>query len=184
MTTTLTTERLTLRQWREADKPAFAAMGADSDVMRYFPALMSRQESDDYAGICQSLIAQRGWGFWAVERRDSSEFIGFVGLHIPGVALPFAPCVEIGWRLAPRHWRQGFATEAARASLHHGFEVLQLKEIVSFTAQINAPSQAVMRKLGMRQDAVLFDHPSVPEGHALQSHCLYRLSHDAWARSV
>lgn len=172
----LRTERLILRQWRDEDLPAFAAMGADPEVMRYFPALLSRRESDEYAAKCRALIDARGWGFWAVARQDSGEFIGFVGLHTPGVPLPFSPCVEVGWRLARRHWGQGFATEAARAALRYGFETLQLPEIVAFTALLNVRSQALMQRLGMARDPIGFDHPNVEEGHALRPHCLYRIA--------
>ena len=73
----------------------------------------------------------RGWGLWAVEIKSEDPFIGFVGLHIPEPALPFGPCIKIGWRLAARFWGNGFATEAALAALGIAFEVLQLKEVVS-----------------------------------------------------
>ena len=121
----------------------------------------------------QSLIAERGWGHWAVEERESGAFIGFVGLHNPIATLPCSPCVEIGWRLGLAHWGKGFATEAASAVLDVGFKQLRLPEIVSFTATTNLRSQAVMRRIGMVRDGG-FDHPNVPEGHLLRPHVLYR----------
>jgi RimJ/RimL family protein N-acetyltransferase len=85
--------------------------------------------------------------------------------------------VEVGWRLARAHWGRGYATEAARATVADGFERLGLAEIVSFTTPANLRSRAVMEKLGMRRDAADdFDHPSVPEGHPMRRHVLYRLS--------
>jgi RimJ/RimL family protein N-acetyltransferase len=106
--------------------------------------------------------------------------MGFVGLHIPSYAFPFSPCVEIGWRLAFQYWGKGFATEAAKASLRVGFELLGLSEIVSFTAVGNLRSRTVMEKLGMRETSETFEHPHIPVGSLLRQHCLYQLSREQW----
>jgi RimJ/RimL family protein N-acetyltransferase len=174
------TQRLLLRQWRAADREPFAALNADPIVMAHFPAPMTREESDAMAGRCERLIAERRWGAWACEFKATGEFIGCVGLHIPRDDLPVSPCVEILWRLARAHWRHGFATEAARGALQIGFEVVRLPEIVSFTVPSNTRSRAVMERLGMQMDAATFEHPGVPGGHALRTHCNYRLSRDRW----
>ncbi|HVK55644.1 MAG TPA: GNAT family N-acetyltransferase [Burkholderiales bacterium] len=177
------TKRLCLRQWRVADREPFAALNADPKVMEFFPAPLDRAASDSIAGRCQSLIAERGWGFWAVELIQTRKFIGFVGLHIPVPELSFSPCVEIGWRIAYQHWGQGFATEAATGALWVGFELLDLSEIVAFTAVGNARSRAVMERLGMRE-AGAFEHPQVPVSSGLRQHCLYRLSREQWTAHV
>ncbi|MGE4408190.1 GNAT family N-acetyltransferase [Pseudomonas sp.] len=174
------TERLHLRQWRESDRGPFAEMSADARVMEFFPSLLDRTASDAIADRCQTLIAERGWGFWATELKETREFIGFVGLHEPAAELPFSPCVEVGWRLAYAHWGKGLATEAARAALGFGFDELALEEIVSFTAAVNARSRRVMQRLGM-SEADTFVHPAIPVGHPLREHCLYRLSRKRWA---
>ena len=174
------TERLRLRQWCAADREPFATLNADPKVMEFYPAPLGRVESDAMASRCQALIAERGWGFWALEAKDTQEFIGFVGLHTPAPELPFSPCVEVGWRLAAKHWGKGFATEAARGALRIGFERLGLPEIVSFTSVGNIRSRAVMERLGMRQAEETFDHPAIPAGSALRKHCLYRLSRGQW----
>ena len=177
------TQRLLLRQWKAADRCPFVALNADPIVMTHFPAPMTREESDAMADRCERLIAERGWGAWASEIKATGEFIGFVGLHIPQDDLPVSPCVEILWRLAQAHWCQGFATEAARGALRIGFEVLRLPEIVSFTVPSNTRSRAVMERLGMQMDAATFEHPGVPNGHALRTHCNYRLSRERWLSS-
>lgn len=153
------TERLRLRQWLPTDREPFSALNADSRVMEFFPAPLDRAASDTMADRCESLIAERGWGFWAAETKDSHEFIGFVGLHIPTPELPFSPCVEIGWRLAFQYWSNGFATEAAHGALRVGFDSLELLEIVSFTSVFNLRSRAVMRRLGMQEIGETFEHP-------------------------
>jgi RimJ/RimL family protein N-acetyltransferase len=178
----LSTPRLRLRQWHPEDKKPFADLNADPHVMEFFPSCLKRADSDALAERIQSLISERGWGFWAVEVLGGERFIGFVGLHIPSPDLPFSPCVEIGWRLAFEHWGQGYATEAARAALQFGFEKINLPEIVSFTAIHNKRSRAVMSRLGMCPALDTFEHPSLPAGHALREHCLYRLARQTWLR--
>jgi RimJ/RimL family protein N-acetyltransferase len=175
------TPRLTLRDWREADREPFAAMNADPAVMEFFPATQPRAASDAMIDRWRAQLAREGWSNWAVERRDTGEFAGFVGLTRPVRDLPFTPCVEVGWRLAPAYWGRGFAAEAARAALEHGF-ASGLAEIVSYTAKVNLRSRAVMERIGMRDAGEDFAHPALPEGHVLEPHCLYRLSAADWGR--
>jgi RimJ/RimL family protein N-acetyltransferase len=170
------TERLLLRQWQPSDFPAFAQINSDDEVMRYFPAKLSEQESNPMAQRCHDLIEQRGWGFWAAQEKSSSAFIGFIGLHIPIAELPFSPCVEIGWRLAQHAWGQGLATEGAAATLEFAFNTLSLPEVVAFTTLNNERSERVMQRLNMQKDQLTFQHPALPDGHAMREHCLYRAS--------
>jgi len=74
------TDRLLLRRWRDADRAPFAAMGADPEVMRYFPSLLSRDDSDALAGRADASFDTRGYGLWALEHRGSGTFLGFTGL--------------------------------------------------------------------------------------------------------
>ena len=168
--------RLLLRQWKQSDFEPFAKLNADPEVMCYFPAVLSRSESDGLACRHQGFIEEHGWGRWAAEERATGQFLGFIGLYIPPAALPFAPCVEIGWRLAKAHWGTGLATEGAAAALSHAFDTLNMAEVVSFTSIHNVRSQAVMQRLGMRRDKFTFAHPSLPEDHRLSENCLYRIS--------
>lgn len=178
----LATDRLLLRPWHASDYAPFARLNADPITMRYFPEPLSEAKSNAMADRINALIGERGWGFWAVEIVGVAPFIGFVGLHVPSADLPFSPCVEIGWRLDRRYWRQGYATEAAKRALEFGFTDLELGEIVSFTAAVNTPSQGVMQKLGMRHDGETFEHPDIPEEHPLRPHILYRLSRQDWLK--
>lgn len=172
----LETPRLILRGWKASDREPFARLNADPRVMRYFPATLSRAESDEVADRIQQGIEQRGWGFYAAELHETAEFIGFIGLSIPNFEAHFTPCVEIGWRLAAAHWNRGLATEGAREAAAHAFRNLGISEIVAFTAVSNAPSRRVMEKIGMSYDpAGDFDHPRIGEGHPLRRHVLYRL---------
>jgi RimJ/RimL family protein N-acetyltransferase len=173
---TLSTERLILRPWREEDHAPFAALNADPRVTATLAGNLTREESDAFAGRIAAHIAEHGWGLWAIEVKAGAPFIGYTGLSRPRFDAPFTPCVEIGWRLAFEHWRQGYATEAARAVLHFGFEVLRLPEIVSFTTIGNARSRKVMERIGLAHDpAGDFDHPALAPDHPLRPHVLYRL---------
>lgn len=174
------TERLKLRQWNDNDYSAFADLNSDPKVMEYFPSLMSKNESDEMASKIKSLISTKGWGFWAVEERKNSKFIGFVGLHEPLPELPFSPCVEIGWRLSKDNWGKGYATEAAKEVIKYAFESLELPEVYSFTPVENSRSRAVMERLNMVNTNQNFEHPKVPVGHSLREHVLYKLTKMGW----
>ncbi len=175
MNAAIQTERLLLRRWRPEDLAPFAAMNADPRVMEFFPAALDAGQSAAMVEGVERGFRERGFGLWAAELKATSEFIGFIGLSVPGDPLPFAPCVEIGWRLAHAHWGRGYATEGARAALAYGFGPLGLDEIVSFTAQANARSRGVMTKIGMTRDPKDdFLHPRLPESHPLAPHVLYR----------
>jgi ribosomal-protein-alanine N-acetyltransferase len=172
------TARLTLREWRDEDRAPFAALNADPAVMEFFPAPLDRAASDAMLDRAAALLAERGWGLWAIEAPEG--FIGFAGLSVPRFEAAFTPCVEIGWRLARAAWGHGYATEAARAALAVGFGELDLDEIVSFTTVANSRSRAVMERLGMTRDpAEDFDHPSIAEGSPVRRHVLYRLGRAA-----
>jgi RimJ/RimL family protein N-acetyltransferase len=171
------TARLVLRSWRQSDREPFYRMNSDPRVMKYFPGLLSREESDRLAGYIEAHFERHGFGLFAAEVRERGEFAGFIGLSVPSFEARFMPCVEIGWRLDTAFWNQGLATEGARAVMSYGFESMALGEIVSFTVPANLPSRRVMEKLGMTHDpADDFDHPRIREGHPLRRHVLYRKS--------
>lgn len=175
----LRTPRLLLRPWREADLPAFAAMNADPEVRRWFQGTLTREQSDAEAGRYQEHIAMYGFGFWAVEAPGAAPFVGVVGLKQVAPAVPFAPAVEAGWRLARERWGKGYAAEAARTVLAYGFGALKLAEIVAFAVPGNLGSRRVMERIGMRHDpGGAFDHPALPEGHPFRRHVLYRAGRD------
>ena len=173
----LQTQRLILRGWQKCDREPFAQMSADAEVMKYFPATLSRQESDALVERIEKHHQVHEFGLWAVEERSTGAFIGFIGLNVPTFEAHFTPTVEVGWRLAKGFWGKGYATEGARKVISYGFEAIGLTEIVSFTAQLNLRSIAVMKRLGMtHQEDDDFDHPGLPSGHPLQRHVLYRLN--------
>ena len=169
----IATPRLLLRPWKSKDFEPFCALNADPEVMRHFPATLTRAQTK--AGLERTVahFARHGWGLFAAEHEGS--FIGCIGIfHVPFVA-HFTPAVEIGWRLARAYWNRGFATEGARACLDFGFSQVGLTEIVSMTTPGNLASRKVMEKIGMRHDpGGDFEHPRIAPGHPLRRHVLYR----------
>ena len=175
--TTLRTERLLLRPIRASDVDAFAVMHADPRVVAHLHAPLTRTESEMLFERIRANTLRDGIGLFAVELPEREAFIGLVGLARPRFDIPLVPCVEIAWRIASAHWGQGYATEAARASLDFGFEHHQLSEILAWTSRDNLASQRVMEKLGMRRDPDGdFDHPKIPLGDRLRRHLVWRLT--------
>ena len=178
----IATERLLLREWRDPDVEAFIVMNADPVVMRFFPETYSPERTRRFVARIRESWAERGYGLWAVERKDTTGFIGYVGLWPATFPAHFTPAVEVGWRLAADQWGHGYATEAAHAALTYGFDSLGLDEIVSFTSVTNERSWRVMERLRMQRDASGdFEHPNVPEGHPLRPHVLYRIKREGCA---
>lgn len=172
----LLTPRLRLRRWGGEDREPFALINADPAVMEHFPAPLDRAASDALIEAIEAGFERHGFGLWALEPREGGELLGFTGLAVPSFEAHFTPAVEIGWRLARPAWGFGYATEAGRAALEFGFEEAGLTEVVSFTAAGNAPSRAVMERLGMHRDpGEDFDHPALPPGDPLRHHVLYRI---------
>jgi RimJ/RimL family protein N-acetyltransferase len=166
------TERLILRRWTDSDREPFAALNADEEVRRYFVGVLTREESDASIDRFEAGFDSRGYGLWAVERRDTGEFIGFTGLNPMPEGIPGQGGVEIGWRLARDHWGHGFATEAALESLRFAFDELGLGQVNSITAVGNTRSRSVMERIGMSQQG-FFEHPAVPVGTPLREHVRY-----------
>ena len=181
---TIETERLYLRQWQASDFAPFAEMNANPKVMAYFPKLLTTSMSNTIAKKCQSLIDDNGWGFWAVSLKETDAFIGMVGLNNANADMPFSPAVEIAWRLHNDYWGQGYATEAARASLDFAFVELETEEVVAFTAVINKRSQLVMERLGMTNTQEDFFHPMLESNHRLAKHVLYKMTRQQWQDAV
>ena len=177
----LETERLVIRNWENGDRDLFHRINSEDAVMEFFPFRRTRSESDRFLDVLRETIAERGYGFTALEERASGSCIGFAGLAPVAIEPILAEgSIEIGWRLAPEFWGKGYATEAARALVRFGFETLDLDEIVSFAVEENHRSIAVMQRLGMTRDGA-FDHPKVPDSHPhLKRHALYRMPRARW----
>lgn len=172
------TERLVLRGWRDSDIDPFSAMGQDAEVMRYLGPPATREESVAAAKRQNDLLDRLGYCFWALERRADGVFLGFCGIKPGAVGTPIEHDIEIGWRLARPYWGQGYAREAAEASLAWGWANTDAPLISAITVQANSASWGLMERLGMsRIEGGDFDHPNAPP--SLNPHILYRIGRPA-----
>ena len=171
----IVTDRLVLRPWTEADRPAFAAINGDPRVHDWLGGPISAEASDALVDRINAAMEANGFSFWAAEHAADGRLAGMIGLSRVGEGdLPVGPCVEIGWRLHPDFWGQGLASEGARAALDWGFGLGGIAEIVAFTAVTNLASQAVMRRIGMTPDPARdFDHPRLAPDHPLRRHVVW-----------
>lgn len=177
------TKRLILRRWASRDRPAFAALNGDEQVMRHFPKCLTPAESDALLARIEDRWTADEIAFGAAERRIDGALVGMAGLARVHFELPNTPPggIEIGWRFAPVFWGQGYATEAALAWRDYAFRTFDIPELVAFAVPENYPSHAVMRRIGLRPDpARSFEHPLLPEGHRLRPHVLHAMSRAEW----
>ncbi len=169
------TERLLLRPWRDADGPEFVRVTNTPAVMAHLGGVREPYDGRVLAAGQQALQAEHGCCFWIVERRADGALLGFCGLEPDGVG-PFDGDIEIGWRLRADAWGQGYALEAARASLAWGWANLRVPRIHAMTVPANLRSRRLMERLGMaRRPELDFDHPAFPEGHPPRAHIVHAL---------
>ncbi|MEM7702425.1 MAG: GNAT family N-acetyltransferase [Pseudomonadota bacterium] len=172
-------DRLILRRWREEDRAPFAIMNADPGVMEYFQSEMTREQSDALVDRIEAHFEAHGLGLFALERKRDGAFLGFTGFASGPKGTPVGEDIEIGWRIAHAYWRQGYAFEAARACMDWFWKASDRQRVVSYTADQNKPSQALMRKLGLNHRPDLdFDHPSIPKNCPVCHQTVFVLKRD------
>ncbi|MDX1332539.1 MAG: GNAT family N-acetyltransferase [Robiginitalea sp.] len=166
-----TSPRLGFRNWEEADLDVLARLNADPEVMRYFPAPLTREESRSMLVQLQEHFASRGYTYYATELLSTGEFVGLIGLKYQEYTATFTPATDIGWRLRKEFWGQGYASEGAKRCLDHAFEDLGLNRVVSVCPALNTASERVMRKIGMQRQGE-FEHPGL-QGSARLNPCVW-----------
>lgn len=181
--TSLETSRLILRPCREEDRDLFYELSSDPTALEFFPFRRSREDADTVFTMILGITSEPGFDLLVMSLKQSGEAFGLCGLSKLQLEPHLAKdAVEIGWRISPRHWRNGYATEAGAALLHYAFETLRLDEILSIAVHDNCRALAVMRKIGMHPDpASDFDHPQIQDTHPhLKRHVVYRQSATKW----
>jgi RimJ/RimL family protein N-acetyltransferase len=166
-------ERLGFRQWQSNDLAPLFALNSDREVMKYFPSTITLDKTREFISKMSAKYENKGYCYFAVDRLDTNEFIGFIGLSDLTIPVPFTPCVDIGWRLDKKHWKNGFAQEGALRCLKFGFEDLRLDYITAVAPKINEPSLAVMERIGMTK-IQQFIHPQLSAHPHLKECYLYR----------
>ncbi|MEG3122676.1 GNAT family N-acetyltransferase [Sphingomonas sp. GB1N7] len=176
----ITTERLILRGWRDADVPLHNAMCNDAAFMQHLGPPLPMAESAAAAARQVANLANYGSCFWAVELRETGGFIGYCGIKPGPDGTPIAGLPEIGWGIAPDHWRRGLAREGASACLDWAWAHRDWPAVHAITVQGNVASWGAMERIGMtRVDDGDFDHPALAEGDPLRRHIHYRIDRPA-----
>lgn len=173
------TERLYLRNWEDGDAERFERATNTPAVMRWLggvksPEVIHRVVNERLSGFQE----ERGFTFWAVERKEDGELLGFCGLKLADDAgSPVEGEYEIGWRLREDAWGQGYAKEAAAATLEHAFSQLRAEQVVALTVAGNTPSWGLMERLGMtRRPDLDYEGPAWAEGIVI----VYVMKRDEW----
>ena len=164
--------RLGFRRWQNDDLEQLYRLASDPEVMRYFPATLSRETTTHLLDRLIDQYKQNGYTYYAVELLENNRFIGFIGLAWQDYESPWAPFIDIGWRLAKEYWNLGYATEGAIRVLKYGFEDLKIKRIYAVASKINKPSIHVMKKIGMQKTGE-FVHPKLHETPNLEDCVVY-----------
>ena len=170
-----TSERLGFRTWEESDIPGMIRINSDPVVMEFFPEIPSEEKTREFVYRMQRQFEETGFCYFAVDKLENGNFIGFIGFSEQTFEAEFTPCIDIGWRLAKEDWNLGYATEGAKRCLQYAFEVLELREIMSICPEVNKNSEAVMKKIGMQKIAV-FEHPLLQDYDHLKRCVLFKIS--------
>jgi RimJ/RimL family protein N-acetyltransferase len=167
------TERLILRPWRDEDADEFVRVTNTPAVMAHLGGVDDPARLAQSCGRQQAMQAEHGHCFWIVERKADRALLGFCGLKIGNVGTIDGE-IEIGWRLREDAWGQGYAREAAEASLAWAWKNLKVDRVMAITVPANTASWGLMTRLGMtRRPDLDFGHPSFAPEHPLYAHITY-----------
>lgn len=167
-------ERLGFRNWTENDKPKMAIINSDADVMEHFPSIPTAQQTADFIDRMKMQFTKNGFCYFAVDKLENNEFIGFIGISEQTFESDFTPCEDIGWRLHKNQWGKGYATEGAKQCLDFAFNTVGLTTIKSICPAVNNKSEHVMKKIGMKKTKE-FNHPLLKDFKALEKCVLYEI---------
>ena len=177
---TLETDRLTLRDWRDEDIAPFLEHTNTPDVMRWLGGVMSVAVCGGFLFRNERCREANGFCFWIVERKSDGEILGFCGLkRVNTVTASMIGEHEIGWRLRQDAWGQGYAKEAAIASLAAAFDQFGAPIVHALTVQQNESSWGLMRRLGMQRRPDL-DCIEPRWGEELQNVIVHSITQDQW----
>jgi RimJ/RimL family protein N-acetyltransferase len=165
-------ERLGFRNWLPEDITPMSEINADPRVMEFFPSIQSAAQTIEFIERMQNQFKEKGFCYFAVDKLENGEFIGFIGISEQTFEADFTPCIDIGWRLSSKEWNKGFATEGAKRCLEYAFDELNIETINSMCPKINWPSENVMKKIGMKKVSE-FKHPKLLNDERLQDCVLY-----------
>ena len=168
-------ERLGFRNWIDSDTPKMIDISSNADVMEFFPAIATKIQTVEFIDRMKLMCIEKGYCYFSVDQLKDESFIGFIGLCYQTYESQFTPSVDIGWRLNKKYWHNGLATEGAKKCLNYGFNVIELKNIISTSPIINTKSIRVMEKIGMAK-LTEFKHPRLKSNKRLEDCICYEIT--------
>ena len=142
-----TSARLGFREFTLADAPLIYQLNSDPEVIKYVHEPQTTLESakDVIDNIIIPQYIKNKYGRWALHLQSSGEFMGWCGLK-----LVEGKGVDLGYRLMKKYWKQGYAKEAALATLSYGFNQLQIPLILGIAHEDNEASWRILEKCKMQ----------------------------------
>lgn len=166
-------ERLGFRNWNLTDIEKMQEINSDEKVMEFFPNIPTIEQTIEFVERMQKQFENNGFCYFAVDKLEDNEFIGFIGLSEQTYEADFTPCVDIGWRIKSSEWNKGYATEGAKKCLEYALNDLKLENIYSIAPKINKKSEHIMIKIGMKKQYE-FEHSLLEKFEQLKTCVLYK----------
>lgn len=168
-----TSERLGFRNWNVTDIDKMHEINSDEKVMEFFSAIPTKEQTRAFVERMKKQCEDKGFCYFAVDKLEDNEFIGFIGLSEQTFEADFTPCVDIGWRIKSSAWNKGFATEGAKKCLEYALNDLKLESIFSIAPEINIKSVHIMTKIGLKKQYA-FEHPLLANNDRFKTCVLYK----------
>lgn len=168
-----TSDRLGFRNWDLTDIDKMHEINSDEKVMEFFPSIPTKEQTTLYVERMMKQFEDKGFCYFAVDKLENNEFIGFIGLSEQTYIADFTPCVDIGWRIKYSAWNKGFASEGAKKCLDFALNVLKLETIYSIAPKINLKSEHIMKKIGLKKQYE-FEHSLLTNCDKLKTCVLYK----------
>lgn len=170
-----TSERLGFRNWKDSDLDKMLELNLDPEVMEHFPSTQDRAMTKAFIKRMQDEYKQYRFCYFALELKETQEFIGFIGISNQDYGKKLGKFVDIGWRLKKSVWGNGYATEGAKKCIQYAKEQIGLSEIFSVASKTNVNSIAVMKKIGMKE-VTEFTHPKLIDYPHIKRCMLYQIN--------
>lgn len=168
-----TTDRLGFRNWNLTDIDKMHEINSDEKVMEFFPNIPTRGQTEEFIERMKKQYENKGFCYFAVDKLDNNEFLGFIGLSEQTYEAGFTPCVDIGWRIKSSEWNKGFASEGAKKCIAYALNELKLENVYSIAPKINTKSEYIMTKIGLKKQYE-FEHPLLTNNDKLKTCVLYK----------
>ena len=168
-----TSERLGFRNWNLTDIDKMYEINSDEKVMEFFPSIQTKEQTTEFVERMKKQYEEKGFCYFAVEKLEDNQFIGFIGLSEQTYEADFTPCVDIGWRIKSSEWNKGLATEGAKKCLDYALSDLKLKKVYSIAPKINVKSEHIMAKIGLKKQYE-FEHSLLTNNDRLKTCVLYQ----------